>query len=85
MENFFFVSPVAALNKPVAPRLARRDQSVDTTAMFNRFGKPGLPFRMSRVLHRKAHGVIGEGDKKGGSISIGRLKTSAIVWLWKLS
>jgi hypothetical protein len=46
---------------------------VNSTARFDGFGKGGLSFGMSRVFHRKTHGIVGKSDKKGGRLSNARL------------
>jgi hypothetical protein len=81
VEQLLFVGSIAALDKAVAPGLAFVDQGMDTATAFYHFGKTSFAFGVSRVMHGETHGVIGEGDKKGGSTSIDRLKTSAMVAL----
>jgi hypothetical protein len=81
MENLLFIGSITALNEPIPPGFTRWNQGMNPTIRFYCFGESSLSVRMRRVSHRKAHGVIGERDKKGGKTSIDRLKTAAIVSL----
>ena len=80
-KEFLLISTVAALNETIAPRLAFLDEGVNAATGFNGFGKGGFTFGMSRILHGKTHGIVGEGDEKGGSWSKERAKTAAMVVL----
>lgn len=81
VKQFLFVSTVAALNEPIAPGLARGNQGVQAAMGLQRFGEARRTLRVGRVAHGEVHGIIGKGDKKGGSTSIERLNTSASVSL----
>ena len=66
IEQLFFVGSVATLDEAITPGHAFLNQTVNPSAAFDRFGEAGFALRMSRVLHRKTHGVVRESDKKGG-------------------
>ena len=72
MEQLIVIRAIAALDDAIAPRGAFRNQPMNPSGRFNRFGEGGFTLWMGGVLHGENHGVVGKDDKKGESWSKAR-------------
>jgi hypothetical protein len=71
-KQVFVIRAVGALDEPVLPGLALGNEGLGAVLGLDRFGESRLSLGMKSVFHGKAHGVVGAGDKKGGSRSRAR-------------
>ena len=68
LKQLFIVCPMAALNDPILPGRALLAGSMNESQCSDGSLEGREALRMSRVLHRKSHGVVGPDEKKGGDV-----------------
>ena len=69
LKQLLVVCPMAALNEPILPGRALLAGSMNESQCSDGPLEGRKALRMSRVLHRKSHGVVGPDEKKGGRCS----------------
>lgn len=69
LKQVLVIGAVGAFNEPILPRLALRNKCMDAPPLLYQLGKSRLIVGVVGIFHGEVHGVVGEGDEKGGRFS----------------
>lgn len=81
LKQLFVICPVAAFDDPILPGGALPAGSMDEPQVSHSPLEGRDALRVSCVLHRKSHGIVGPDEEKGGRCSKPRRKTWVTVSL----